>query len=308
MPLAHHVLGQTDVGMERKHNEDAHDAVALERGWLLLVCDGMGGHEAGEVASAVALDCLRDALKSADLAAPGEALREALLDANEAVLDASDENGHGGMGTTAVVGLVLDDQIWFGWVGDSRIYLFRRGQLAERSVDHTHVQRLVDAGVLTEEEARHHPDGNVLVQALGGGRGNQLDLQPGVMGPFTLEQGDVVLLCSDGLYDLIDDEELYPLIAGRSLADAVEELVREANRRGGHDNITALVLIAGQDRVDELPEGFQHQRHIRRAAEPVALADERDASTWRERVARYVIPLLCGLGAGLAASYWLKSS
>ncbi len=306
MPLAHHVLGRTDVGMERDHNEDAHDAVQLERGWLLLVCDGMGGHEAGEVASAVALSSLRATLTASDLSDPTAALRTSLLDANSAVLDASDTHGHGSMGTTAVVGLVQDDSVWFGWVGDSRIYHFRRGELLHRSVDHTHVQRLVDAGVLTEEEARHHPEGNVLVQALGGGRGNQPDLTPGLMGPFPLERGDVILLCSDGLYDLIDDDELYTLMAGMPLPDALERLVSTANRRGGHDNITVLVLIADQEHVEPLPEGFAAQRPPRASMLPVDVADESDLGTWRDRARRYLLPLIGGLGAGAAVAYWLR--
>ena len=268
MTLSHHVLGGTDVGMEREHNEDAHDAVALEQGWLLLVCDGMGGHEAGEVASAVALERLRADLSAPSSSDPGGRLRDALIQANEAVLDASEQTGHPGMGTTAVVGLALGDQLWFGWVGDSRLYHFHAGQLVARSVDHTHVQRLVDAGVLTEEEARDHPDANVLVQALGGGRGNQLDLNPSVEGPFPLRQGDVVLLCSDGLYDLLEDDEIYPLIAGMPLRQAVDALIGEANRRGGHDNITVLLLVVGQDHLDALPDGFIAQRRPRMIRAP----------------------------------------
>lgn len=306
MTLAHHVLGGTDVGMEREHNEDAHDAVALEAGWLLLVCDGMGGHEAGEVASAVALERLRADLGGPGEENPGERLRAALLQANEAVLDASEQTGHPGMGTTAVVGLVQGDQLWFGWVGDSRLYLFQKGQLAQRSVDHTHVQRLVDAGVLTEDEAREHPDANVLVQALGGGRGNQLDLSPSVEGPFALGQGDVILLCSDGLYDLLEDDELYPLIAGMPLREAVDTLIGEANRRGGHDNITVVLLIAGQDHVDPLPDGYVAQRRPRNARATLPPEDESALPTWRARALRYALPLLMGLGAGAAVSYWIR--
>ncbi len=307
-PLEHHILGRTDTGMEREHNEDAHDALVTEWGRLLLVCDGMGGHEAGEVASAVALSSLRRDLQARDLSDPAEALRASLLDANEAVLDASEESGHNSMGTTAVVGLVQGEQIWFGWVGDSRIYHFRQGELLHRSIDHTHVQRLVDAGVLTEEEARHHPDGNVLVQALGGGRGNQPDLTPGVMGPFLLQRGDVVLLCSDGLYDLIEDEEMIPLIAGLPLPEALERLVGEANRRGGHDNITVVMLIAGQDHIDPLPEGFTPRRASpRQDLRVVVVPDESDLGLWRARALRYAIPLLGGLGAGFAVSWWLRA-
>jgi len=307
MALAHQVLGGTDVGMEREHNEDAHATVALDAGWLLLVCDGMGGHEAGEVASAVALERLRTDLSAPAQEDPGPRLRAALVQANEAVLDASEQTGHPGMGTTAVVGLVQDDRLWFGWVGDSRLYLFQKGQLVQRSVDHTHVQRLVDAGVLTEEEARDHPDANVLVQALGGGRGNQLELSPSVEGPFSLQQGDVVMLCSDGLYDLLEDEEIYPLIAGLPLGQAVDRLIGEANRRGGHDNITVVLLVAGQEHVDPLPEGFVAQRRPRMIRAPAPVEDESALATWRTRALRYLIPLLMGVGAGAVVSWLIRA-
>lgn len=308
MSLVHHVLGDTDEGRERGHNEDAYAFVPREGGgWLLVVCDGMGGHEAGEVASAVALERLKSDLGGGALERPESALNEALLNANEAVLDASDNTGHSTMGTTAVVGLVKDDALWFGWVGDSRLYLFRKGELLRRSKDHTHVQRMVDAGVLTEEEARNHPDANVLVQALGGGRGSQLDLTPSVEGPVPLEQGDVVLLCSDGLYDLIEDFEIYPLIEGLTVESAVRKLIDEANARGGHDNITVLLLIAGQDRVDMMPEGVKRPAPPPAPPPPGAPAAESSALVWQVRALRYALPLLAGLGAGVAVSYWLRS-
>ncbi len=315
MSLVHHVEGRTDVGREREHNEDAFDHVALDPvslegagGKLLVVCDGMGGHEAGEVASAVATRHLIEALQKAAAAAPGDgsaedpgkALEAALRGANEAVMLEADRTGRPTMGTTAVAAWVVGDQLWYGWVGDSRLYVFRKGELLQRSKDHTHVQRLVDLGVITLGEARHHPDSNVLIQALGGGRGAQAEFSPSrVAEPFTLQQGDVVLLCSDGLYDRIDDDEIYPLIAEQVLGDALQSLVDEANRRGGYDNITVLMLIAGQDRVEPMQEGL-------RAADPVVAVDESSDQVWQGRVARFAFPLLSGLGAGMALSYWLR--
>lgn len=305
MSLVHHVEGRTDVGREREHNEDALDHVTLDGGQLLVVCDGMGGHEAGEVASAVATRHLIQALQPVSGAASpapdvGQALEAALRGANEAVMAEADRTGRPTMGTTAVAALVLGDQLWYGWVGDSRLYVFRKGELLQRSKDHTHVQRLVDMGVITLDEARHHPDSNVLVQALGGGRGAQAEFAPSrVAAPFTLQQGDVVLLCSDGLYDRIDDDEIYPIIAEQILGDALQSLVDEANRRGGYDNITVLMLIAGQDRVEPMLEGL-------RPVEPVMAVDESSARVWQTRVARFAFPLLSGVGLGMAFSYWLR--
>lgn len=300
MSLVHHVEGRTDVGREREHNEDAFDHVVFDGGRLLVVCDGMGGHEAGEVASAVAVRQLITDLQTADRADPGPVLEAALRAANNAVMAEADRTGMPTMGTTAVVAWVLGDQLWYGWVGDSRLYVFRKGELLHRSKDHTHVQRLVDVGVITPEEARHHPDSNVLIQALGGGRGAQAEFAPSRSdAAVTLQQGDVVLLCSDGLYDRIDDDEIYPIIAEAPLGDALQRLIDEANKRGGFDNITVLMLIAGQDRVEPMLEGL-------RRPEPVLAVDESRPAVWQGRIARFAFPLLSGLGAGMALSYWLR--
>jgi hypothetical protein len=135
-------------------------------------------------------------------------------------------------------------------VGDSRLYHFRAGVQLDRTLDHTRVAQMVSHGLLSPEEARHHPDAHVLALALGGTTGVQRGFKPEVwMEPLQLQQGDVVLLCSDGLYDLIEDAELYPLIEGCDYQDAVERLIRVANERGGADNITVILLVAGQPEV-----------------------------------------------------------
>jgi hypothetical protein len=141
-------------------------------------------------------------------------------------------------------------------VGDSRLYQFRAGVPVDRTRDHTRVARMVDQGILTAEEARNHPDAHVLVQALGGSPGVQKSFKPEVWTePLELRSGDVVLLCSDGLYDLIEDRELYPLIEGRDYQDAVARLIQTANERGGPDNITVILLVAGQPEVPRKASG-----------------------------------------------------
>jgi PPM family protein phosphatase len=261
MSLPLYIHGSTDVGRQRPQNEDSYRIAAQPEGSrLLVVCDGMGGHEAGEVASQVASDRLVEVISASPADNPPRALYQAFLEANQAVLDAVHTRGAEGMGTTGVVAWVMGSRCYVGWVGDSRLYQFREGALVDRTRDHTRVAVMVSHGVLTAEEARHHPDAHVLVQALGGSAGVQKTFKPEVWTePLELRAGDVVLLCSDGLYDLIEDPELYPLIEGRDYQDAVARLIQTANERGGADNITVILLVAGQPEVPRRAKGPQPQ-------------------------------------------------
>ncbi|QRK04505.1 protein phosphatase 2C domain-containing protein [Archangium violaceum] len=270
MSLPFYIHGSTDVGRQRAQNEDSYRIVAQPDGSrLLVVCDGMGGHEAGEVASQVASDRIVEVLAASAPDHPPRALYQSFIEANQAVLDAALTRGAEGMGTTGVIAWVMDSRCYVGWVGDSRLYQFREGALVDRTRDHTRVAQMVTHGILTEEEARNHPDSHVLVQALGGSAGVQKRFKPEVWtDPLELRSGDVVLLCSDGLYDFIEDFELYPLIEGLDYQDAVARLIQTANERGGADNITVILLVAGQpevprtvkdpprDRRETIPDGM----------------------------------------------------
>ncbi|QSQ19578.1 protein phosphatase 2C domain-containing protein [Pyxidicoccus parkwayensis] len=251
MSLPLYIQGHSDTGRQRQQNEDCFRVQQRADGsWVLVVCDGMGGHEAGEVASAVASQRILEVLASSSPAQPPRALYDALVEANRAVVETALARGTPGMGTTAVAAWVLGARCYVGWVGDSRLYQFRQGRLIERSRDHTRVEQMVQHGILTPEQAKQHPDAHVLLRALGGSAGVQQDFRPEVWNePLELLAGDVVLLCSDGLYDLIEDTELYPLIERRDCLSAVDSLIREANARGGTDNITAVLLVAGQSDV-----------------------------------------------------------
>jgi protein phosphatase len=279
MSLPLYIHGRSDVGRQRSQNEDSFRIAAQPDGsQLLVVCDGMGGHEAGEVASQVASDRLVEVITSGSKEQPPRTLFQAFVAANRAVLDASHTRGVEGMGTTGVVAWIIDGRCYVGWVGDSRLYHFRGGVQVDRSRDHTRVEHMVRHGILKPEQARNHPDAHVLVQALGGSAGVQKTFKPEVwMEPLELRHGDVLLLCSDGLYDFIEDHELYPLIERRDYQDAVERLIHTANERGGADNITVILLVVGQPEVpatgsaptasarrETLPEG--------RAVLPVASA------------------------------------
>ncbi|HZH17175.1 MAG TPA: protein phosphatase 2C domain-containing protein [Archangium sp.] len=262
MSLPLYIHGSSDVGRQRAQNEDSFRVAAQPDGSrLLVVCDGMGGHEAGEVASQVASDRLVEVLSTSAADHPPAAIYQAFVEANQAVLDAVVTRGAPGMGSTGVIAWVMSSRCYVGWVGDSRLYQFRDGGLIDRTRDHTRVAQLITNGILTAEEARNHPDSHVLVQALGGSPGVQKSFKPEVWTePLELRSGDVVLLCSDGLYDFIEDHELYPLIEGRDYQDAVTRLIQTANERGGADNITVILLVAGQPEVPRRVKGPQEAR------------------------------------------------
>ncbi|PTL80579.1 PP2C family serine/threonine-protein phosphatase [Vitiosangium sp. GDMCC 1.1324] len=262
MSLPLYIHGSTDVGRQRAQNEDSYRIAAQPDGSrLLIVCDGMGGHEAGEVASQVASDRIVEMLAASSPDNAPRAIYQAFIEANQAVLDASRTRGAEGMGTTGVVAWVSGSRCYVGWVGDSRLYQFRAGAPIDRTRDHTRVAQMVSHGILKPEEARNHPDAHVLVQALGGSPGVQKSFKPEVWTePLELRSGDVVLLCSDGLYDFIEDHELYPLIEGQDYQDAVTRLIQTANERGGADNITVILLVAGQPEVPRTAKGTAQAR------------------------------------------------
>ena len=228
----------TDVGRVRTNNEDA----MLVSRHLFAVADGMGGHQGGEVASDLALQTLESTFTEPTT----DGLLEAARDANDAVYErgTSDPELHG-MGTTLVAIAPMDGADAVAWIniGDSRLYLLRDGELTQVSEDHSWVQEAVRAGDLTPEEAQVHPQRNIVTRALG--------LDPGVAidgDRIDCISGDRYLLCSDGLYDYVDDGRIAATL--RRLDDpdeAARDLVRQANEGGGRDNITVVIVDATSD-------------------------------------------------------------
>jgi len=246
---------RTDPGPVREHNEDAF-LVDVDAG-LFIVADGMGGHAAGEVASALAVDALRDVLLGQgdpdetrlDRATPDseETIRERLRYAmNQASLRirraALETPAHTGMGTTVCVLLVEDGLAHLGHVGDSRIYLLRDGRLQRLTRDHTVVQQEIDAGRLTPKLARIVPHKNILTQSVG---------YHGPVEPDTstrpVRDGDVFIICSDGLTDPLDDDQLCSIACGVGLDQMAERLTQEALDAGADDNITVVTVGVFED-------------------------------------------------------------
>jgi protein phosphatase len=252
---------RTDVGLIRSGNEDNYLMVP-ERG-TFIVADGMGGHAAGEVASEMAVSIIaRDLGSFKGLGSEEAAARmvQAIRDANAAIYERTlSEHDKRGMGTTATVLVLHANRYLVGQVGDSRGYLLRDGVFHQLTKDHSYVQEQVDAGYLTPEQARTHPYANVITRCVGASGDVTPDLFSGVV-----RAGDVFLLASDGLTGMLEDDVLAAILRTDGTPEKwVDRLVAEANRRGGLDNITAVIV-----RVDTVDEAAGDAAEARAAAEP----------------------------------------
>jgi serine/threonine protein phosphatase PrpC len=245
--------GNTDVGVVRSGNEDSF-LLDCAQG-LFIVADGMGGHAAGEVASEMAVNIVSKELGSLRGLSDGEAaakMRSAIRKANAAIFDRTlAEHDKRGMGTTTTVMVLFSRRYLIGQVGDSRAYLLREGQLLQLTKDHSYVQEQVDAGLLTPEQARTHPYSNVITRCVGANEDVAPDVYFG-----NLEQKDVVLLASDGLTGMLEDDQIAAIMAAEENPEsAVNKMIADANRRGGLDNITAIVVRvdATEPHTGEMP-------------------------------------------------------
>ena len=241
MKLRH--SADTDVGKTRDHNEDSFGVGAADQaerlGDLLVVCDGMGGHAAGEVASKIGVETILSIYYGEASEDRAHVLEQAFEQANEQIY----ARGNGSMGTTGVAALLLHDALHIANVGDSRAYLIRDGEIRQISRDHSFVGDQVAAGLITADQARSSPHRNVITRALGYQSGVTVDLFR-----WPLQIDDIIVLCSDGLHGLVSDAEI-ARIAGEAAPDAaVHQLIDLANSRGGTDNIT--VAIAQVEQLD----------------------------------------------------------
>ncbi|HYW30641.1 MAG TPA: Stp1/IreP family PP2C-type Ser/Thr phosphatase [Gemmatimonas sp.] len=236
------VAAGTDVGRIRAGNEDSLYADADPERGLFIVADGMGGHAAGEVASEMAVQIVaRDLASVRDLSGsdPLMQMADALRNANRAIYERTIvEADKQGMGTTASCLLMGNGRWIIGHIGDSRVYLLREGTFRQVTKDHSYVQEQVDAGFLTPEQARYHPYSNVITRCVGANASVEADVLHG-----ELRNGDVYLVASDGLTGMVEDPQLKKILETRTNpGQMVNSMITEANRRGGLDNITAIVV------------------------------------------------------------------
>ena len=259
----------THVGMKRSSNEDTYCALAGANSppgtdALLAVADGMGGHSAGEVASAMAIKGVVDRLSSASrgeatpVTAPGYAavLEKAVQEVNTEIHRAAARAEFRGMGTTLTAAILVGRSLFIAHVGDSRAYLLRKGKLQQLTKDHSWVAEQVARQALTPQQAREHPQRNILTRALGIAPGVQVDTLVA-----EVEEKDVILHCSDGLYSLLSDEEIRGVLACEDPQEACQSLVERANVLGGHDNVTVVVARIDRVRQGEGPSHLQSDLH-----------------------------------------------
>lgn len=231
----------TDVGLVREQNEDYLGYFECINGHIFVVCDGMGGHVGGATASRLAVDAVRDFLENHYFDLPQDALKEAIIYANEAVYRKSVENPQlSGMGTTIVLVIVRDDKAFYAHVGDSRLYMHSENKLFRLTRDHSFVQTLVDQGLITEDEMESHPRRNEILAALGIRSEVEITVSPL---PAKPSNGDILLLCSDGLNSMILDAVIETVLSEDiSIQHKAMKLMQLANEAGGHDNITVQLV------------------------------------------------------------------
>jgi len=242
------------VGMVRNENQDSYgyfepeDETELRRkGRVLIVCDGMGGHNGGTIASRTTVDAMLRTVSASRQETPRALLLEAISTANHQVREKGMSDPElRNMGTTCVAMVLRGKRVEIANVGDSRCYVFRKGQGEQVTRDHTYLNDLVDIGLMTPEAARKHPERNIITRCVGMSDELQIDFVRREVLP-----GDVFLLCSDGLYNHVEDHEMLGVVSELGAQAACQALVDLANKRGGEDNITVAVL-----KVNEIPSIF----------------------------------------------------
>jgi serine/threonine protein phosphatase PrpC len=237
----------SDVGCQRENNEDrcsywepASDEQFQRKGRLAIVADGMGGYEGGQEASRVAVETLESVYANASDGNPHAWLVAGFHAAHQRILDEADRNPElAGMGTTCTAIALLDQALYFAHVGDSRLYLVRDSSISRLTRDHSYVSRLVENGVIGPEEAESHPQRHILTAALGAGA---IVTPDSPEEPTSLQRADVLVLCTDGLWSQVNQNEVHTLVTSNDPDQACRQLVDAARKRGGPDNITVQVI------------------------------------------------------------------
>lgn len=226
------MYGATDIGLVRETNQD-NFYIDKSLKWA-VVADGMGGHNGGETASTMAVEEIKKSMLQ------GVGLKESISNANTLVYRTSVENPElAGMGTTVVLCEIVGGRVNIAHVGDSRAYIFHDGKLRQITKDHSIVQQLIDSGTITEEQAKYHPQRNLITRALGTEKNIRVDYE-------TLEfsENDYILICSDGLSSYVEKSEIENIISNTRISEAADKLVEAANKCGGKDNVTVVLIKA----------------------------------------------------------------
>ncbi len=261
------VAANTHEGMSGKNNEDRFGVAAFtlsedipKPSLFAIVADGIGGHQAGEIAAEIAVETISQAIADSDASDPLGVLEKAIIDAGQAIhLQSTKDLAQQGMGSTCVCTWVIGNRLYISSVGDSRIYLLRDGKILQITTDHTWVQEAIQYGIISPDQARGHPQSHIIRRYLGSKKPTEPDfrlrLHPEESDEDTLSNqgmillpGDKLLLCSDGLTDLVEDDEIKNEILNNTPEDALQRLIDLANQRGGHDNITVLTVQVPDDK------------------------------------------------------------
>lgn len=276
------VAAKTNAGMSGKNNEDNFLVSAYKiseensaRVLCAVLCDGVGGHHAGEIASEIGVNTITNVVAESKGNQFPEILKTAIQQASDEIvfsakisLDENEESNRSGMGSTAAIAILVGNRLYTATVGDSRIYLIRRGTIQQLSKDHTWIQDALEIGLITEEQVPGHPNNHVIRRYLGSKNPPEVDTRMYLHPDETdesaeenqgkrLQIGDMILACSDGLSDLVEEQEILQIVEnhGDNLQDAVDNLIDLANERGGHDNITIVLFSipenVGMPQVDE---------------------------------------------------------
>ena len=259
------VLSITDPGAGGKNNEDNYAVSAYTvsdsdptPSLVAVVADGVGGHQAGEVASSIAVEMISQLIAESDATHPLATLEGAFHRANQAIFSQATINpANAGMSTTAACVWIIGDQLYLASMGDSRIYLKRDDRLHQLTIDHTWVQEAIESGVLTQDQVRSHPNTHLIRRYLGSKQPSIPDFRINLPRSgnlaanqgMPLEAGDVLLLCTDGLTDLVSDAEIQSALEKYPQGEALDQLIKLANSRGGHDNITIIGIQVPKDRL-----------------------------------------------------------
>lgn len=255
------IAAASHPGMAGKKNEDCYGVSAFLTGSkgetpavFAILCDGIGGHRAGEVAAQMGVSIITEIVTASDGVQPVKTLETAIQHANHVIYEASlSDQGRKGMGTTCACAWVTADRLYTANLGDSRIYLLRAGHILQLTTDHTWLQEAYDAGIINEAQGEAHPNAHVIRRYLGSAKAPQPDFRlwffEGEQDSealenqgLILEPGDILLLCSDGLTDLVSDDEVYSVVKSNPFKQAPAALIDLANARGGHDNTTVVLM------------------------------------------------------------------